>query len=573
MNWFINMKVGTKLISIFVIGACAAGVIGALGMQSTWQIKSMASLMYERELIGLRHAADARVNMVTGGRAARGALLATDIQGRDHQMETAYKHFQLSRQALDEAVGTLVTDSEKRIATEASAAVSAYEAKLKELIALPSGEPDSPRNALAELLKEALPVATKAENMLTALLVQKQSNADALNHQTEAVYQRTFKLMIALTLSGILLGILAGALLARSLTRQLGGEPGDVARVANAIAQGNLATSIDTSKAVQGSIVQAISHMQASLRAVVGSVRNSSETIAAGSGQIAAGNTDLSQRTEQQAASLTQTAAAMEQLSATVTNNAGVAGQAAQLASSASVAASNGGQVVNDVVVTMAEINESSQKIYEIIGVIDSIAFQTNILALNAAVEAARAGEEGRGFAVVAGEVRSLAQKSAAAAKDIKTLISDSVQKVEAGRKMVDVAGATMQDVVNQVKRVNDLISDISIATTEQTSGLEQINTAVLQLSEVTQQNASLVQESAVAAASLNDQAQQLVVAVGAFKLGDDLVSALATASRAMPVAAPIASSNTEPTPAASKRRHLLPSAHKQEETEEWESF
>ena len=529
MNWFIGLKIGTKLISVFVVGACVAGVIGALGIQSTGQIKALAFLMYERETVGLRYAADARMNLVAAGRAARGALLARTDQDRDREAAVMETHFRLNRQALEKAATTLVAESEKSIAVDAGAAVSVYEAKLKELIAHPGiGEFGEARDSLAVLLSEALPLATKAESLVTALLAQKQSNADALNNETEVVYQNALATMIALTLIGIFLGIVTGAFLARSLTRQLGGEPSDVARVANAIAKGDLTTIIDTSKASQGSVVQAMKYMQDSLHAVVAAVRRSSDSIAEGSGQIAAGNADLSQRTEQQAANLTQTAAAMEQLSCTVQNNADVAGQAAKLASSASVAASNGGQVVDDVVATMGEINSSSRRIYEIIGVIDSIAFQTNILALNAAVEAARAGEQGRGFAVVAGEVRGLAQKSAAAAKDIKTLIGDSVQKVEAGRKMVDVAGATMQDVVAQVQRVNGLISDISLATAEQTTGLDQINQAVLQLSGVTQQNAALVEESAQAAESLNEQTRQLVIAVRAFNLGQEPVKALA---------------------------------------------
>ncbi|SHI25727.1 methyl-accepting chemotaxis protein [Pollutimonas bauzanensis] len=532
MNWFSSLKVGTKLIGAFMAGACVAAVIGALGLESTGRIKSLASLMYERETVGLRYAADARMNLVAAGRAARGALLAANGQDRDREVAAMESYFQRHKQALDSAAATLATESEKSIATDAGAAVSAYEAKLKEIISpAPADAGGRAGDSLAILLSGALPLATRAEALITALLAQKQSNADALNHETELVYARARRVMMWLTLGGVLLGIAAGMLLARSLTRQLGGEPGDVARVANAIAQGDLTTPIDASRAVQGSIVQAISRMQESLRMVVGSVSRSSDSIAEGSGQIAAGNADLSQRTEEQAANLTQTAAAMEQLSSTVQSNADVAGQAARLASSASSAASNGGQVVNGVVATMGEIDNSSRKISDIIGVVDSIAFQTNILALNAAVEAARAGEGGRGFAVVAAEVRRLAQNSAAAASDIKALIGDSVQKVEAGRKMVDMAGAAMADVVAQVKRVNDLISEISAATVEQTAGLGQVNQAVLQLSEATQQNAALVEESALATSNLNEQARQLALALRAFNVGH-------TAAAIQPVAA-----------------------------------
>jgi methyl-accepting chemotaxis protein len=485
--------------------------------------------MYERETVGLRYAAEARVQLVAAGRAGRGVLLAQEAADRDREINTMKTHFTNLHAALLQTESTLVTESDKAIVADAAQAAAAYEKKFAEVIAHPGiGEFGEARDSLSVVMSEALPIALKAEEMVNALLAQKQANADTLNQETDAFYAMGRLVMLGLTLFGVLAGIATGGFIARGLTAQLGGEPGDVARVANAISAGDLTTPIDTARARAGSIVLAISLMQESLRRVVGSVRDSSESIASGSVQIAAGNTDLSQRTERQSENLGQTAAAMEQLSSTVKSNADVAQQAAALAASASTAASNGGDVVNSVVMTMAEINASSRKIVEIISVIDSIAFQTNILALNAAVEAARAGEEGRGFAVVAAEVRSLAQKSAAAAKDIKTLIDDSVQKVDAGSKMADTAGTTMQDVVDQVKRVNDLIAEISAATNEQTAGLGQINDAVLQLSDATQQNAALVEQSAVAAVSLNEQTRQLVSAVGAFNLGRDQAALLA---------------------------------------------
>lgn len=522
MNWFKELKVGTKLIGMFLIASCFAGIIGTLGIQSIDQVRSFALLMYDREIMGLRHAADARMNLVAAGRAGRGVLLAQDPRDHAREYATMEEHFAQIRAALDRSTKLLAEDSELAIVAQAQDAVSAYQTKFNDIISRRSDTAaDGSRDSLAAVMQEALPIAINAENMVTALLIQKQSNADALSRETELVYANVLQSMILMTLGSVLSSIILGALLARSLTRQLGGEPRDVAMVADAIASGDLTTQIEVSKTRQGSIVRAMHRMQESLRSVVGSVRSSSDIIATGTGQIAAGNLDLSQRTEEQAANLTQTAAAMEQLSSTVKSNADAADQAARLASLASVAVDNGGQVVNDVVAVMAEINQSSQQIHEIIGVIDSIAFQTNILALNAAVEAARAGGEGRGFAVVASEVRSLAQKSATAARDIKALITDSVEKVETGRKMADVAGTTMLEAVTQVKRVNDLISDISAATTEQTSGLEQINKAVYQLSDVTQQNAALVEESAMAAQSLNDQAAHLVAIVQAFSLDD----------------------------------------------------
>jgi methyl-accepting chemotaxis protein len=324
--------------------------------------------------------------------------------------------------------------------------------------------------------------------------------------------------MLALAGSGAWFSVAA----ARSITRQLGGEPDEVVALANAVAQGDLRARIAVKDADRDSIVAAMARMQSALVQIVAVVRESSDSIATGSRQIATGNADLSQRTEEQASNLEQTAASMEELAGTVRNNADTARQATQLADSASAVATKGGQVVAQVVATMSEITDSSKRIADIIGVIDGIAFQTNILALNAAVEAARAGEQGRGFAVVASEVRSLAQRSAQAAKEIKTLINASVERVETGSRLVGDAGTTMGDIVDQVQRVAHLIGDIGTATGEQTNGIGQVSDAVAQLDRVTQQNAALVEEAAAAADNLSEQAKRLVDTVSVFRMGED---------------------------------------------------
>jgi methyl-accepting chemotaxis protein len=317
----------------------------------------------------------------------------------------------------------------------------------------------------------------------------------------------------------VLLGCVAvGFGIVRSVRRQLGGEPSEATALAARIADGDLVSKIEVRDGDDSSLMAAMERMRASLARFVGNVSQSASEIATGSTEIAQGSQDLSNRTEQQASNLQQTSASMAQLTSTVKQNSEAARQANQLAASASEVAERGGSVVGQVVTTMGEISASSRKIAEIIGVIDGIAFQTNILALNAAVEAARAGEQGRGFAVVAGEVRSLAQRSAQAAREIKSLISDSVERVESGSKLVNDAGQTMSDIVNQVKRVTDLIGEITSSTVEQSTGIGQINQAVGQLDSMTQQNAALVEQSAAAAASLKEQAARLAKAVEIFK-------------------------------------------------------
>ncbi len=314
--------------------------------------------------------------------------------------------------------------------------------------------------------------------------------------------------------------VLGGALLAWRIARSITGPIRTAVKIAETVAAGDLGSRIEvTSRDETGQLLAALKSMNDSLHGIVATVRQSSDSIATGTQQISSGNADLSHRTEEQAGSLQQTAASLEQMTGTVKSNADTARTASQMAGSARDVATQGGEVVARVVQTMGDISAASQRIADITGVIDGIAFQTNLLALNAAVEAARAGEQGRGFAVVAGEVRNLAQRSAQAAKEIKSLIGDSTQKVEAGSKLVADAGTTMNDIVSRVRRVDDLLGEITSATKEQTQGIAQVSGSVNQLDQVTQQNAALVEESAAAADSLSQQAQRLVDAVAVFRL------------------------------------------------------
>ncbi|HYP71034.1 MAG TPA: methyl-accepting chemotaxis protein [Variovorax sp.] len=365
-------------------------------------------------------------------------------------------------------------------------------------------------------LEKFLPISKTYLGKVQQLLEMQRRTIDGMVVQIGDSFNESRNFLVILGGLALCLGGVYAWWLAIGITRPLR----QALVVAQTVASGDLTSNIRSNASDEtGQLLQALQAMNGSLTAIVADVRAGTETIAAASGQIATGNQDLSSRTEQQASSLEQTAASMEQLTSTVKQNADNALQANQLAMSAAEVAVRGGEVVGQVVQTMGGIDASSRKIVDIIGVIDGIAFQTNILALNAAVEAARAGEQGRGFAVVASEVRNLAQRSASAAKEIKTLIGESVEKVQEGSCQVADAGRTMEQIVESVKRVTHIMSEITAASREQTSGIEQINQAITQMDQVTQQNAALVEEAAAAASSLQGQAGQLTDAVGIFKL------------------------------------------------------
>ena len=368
---------------------------------------------------------------------------------------------------------------------------------------------------------------------INALVSRSAEAAAATVSTSHALAGRAQWWTLAELVAALSLGAVLGWRALNSLHRQLGADASEVARVANAVADGDLTVAIASAGVPSGSVMAAMARMQQALQGTVSRVLSISGNLASGSSEIATGNNDLSQRTEQQAAALERTAATMEQLGTTVRHNAANSTQASQLADQASAVAQRGGQVVGQAVETMRGINDSSRKIADIIGVIDGIAFQTNILALNAAVEAARAGEQGKGFAVVAAEVRNLAQRSAEAAREIKALISTSVERVESGSALVEQAGATMKEVVQSIERVTAVMGEILAASAQQSAGVAQVGQSVTELDQATQQNAALAEQSAAAAESLKAQGQQLAQAMTFFKVPSSSglpASALATA-------------------------------------------
>jgi len=493
-----NIKVASRLTLGFgtVLSLLALlTVIGVMRMSSIAQDTTRISdervprLMAENAWI---------VQLLESARHTRNMLILDDKEKIKGEMTAVEENKKLRMQYIEQLKNT-TTSAEGKVALQAvlevRAAYTPLEDNYLELVA--AGNMTAAKELLLEKMR---PAQINFINALEAYIRLENDAVSSAGKQAAEDYQSGRDLMIALGLLAALAGMAASWFITRSVLKQLGGEPIDAVSAANRIASGDLSTLVHVNKNDRSSLMFSISTMRDSLANIVGQVRLGTETIAAASSQIAAGNLDLSSRTEQQASALEETAASMEELTSTVKQNGDNARQANQLAVSASDVAIKGGQIVSEVVDTMGSINESARKIVDIIGVIDSIAFQTNILALNAAVEAARAGEQGRGFAVVASEVRNLAQRSASAAKEIKSLIGNSVEKVDAGSKLVNQAGLTMNEIVASVKRVTDIMGEITIAGQEQETGILQINQAVTEMDTVTQQNAALVEEAASAA-------------------------------------------------------------------------
>ena len=514
---FHNLKIATRigaLVALLLALLAAVATVGGSGLHAT---ASASREFIEREFVAAQGIGEVRTQMLQMRRHEKDIIIA--LNNREAQQksvqswETAHAALKVALGRLGEMAATLGVaeplDSLRR-------SLDAYEAVFKRVSAGAMADKFDTSSAANIGMADARAAFHEAEEATRTIGKILEGRAAAGARHIAGTSDSAMRWAAGVALLAAAAGCLLGWLIARSITAPID----QAVRVAQTVAAGDLTADIVVaSRDETGQLLAALKTMNESLFRVVTAVRAGSDSIATGSAQIAGGSTDLSQRTEEQSSNLQQTAASMEELTATVQNSAESAHQASQLANSASAAAAEGGAVVGRVVATMGEISASSRRIADIIGVIDGIAFQTNILALNAAVEAARAGEQGRGFAVVAGEVRSLAQRSAEAAKEIKSLIGASVEKVDAGSRLVGDAGAAMDDIVGRVRRVSELIGEISNAAGEQRSGIGQVNDALGQLDRVTQQNAALVEESAAAAGSLLRQADKLVEAVRVFTL------------------------------------------------------
>ncbi len=523
-----DLKIKTRLTLGFAAMAALTAVLGAVALANLVTIERQFAGVMEDRYVKVQVAGEIKAVNNDVSQALRNLFIMSDpddIKAQYDLIGGSSKKTNANMERLEKAT---TDDAGKAALAKLAEARAAYRAPRDKVIELlKAGRSEEAKiSLLLDLRPRQVAYMDRVEDLIKL-------QSDAMN--TAGAEMRATVERIKTTVAVLLgLAFVAAVLLAWWIIRTTTRPLDEAVSVVRAVAGGDLAIEFKADGTNEtGQLLKALHEMKTRLAAIVGDVRGNAESVATASAQIAQGNADLSSRTEQQASALQQTAASMEQLGATVKQNADNAQQANQLALGASTVAVQGGEVVSQVVDTMKGINDSSKKIVDIIGVIDGIAFQTNILALNAAVEAARAGEQGRGFAVVAGEVRSLAQRSAEAAKEIKGLISTSVERVEQGSALVDRAGATMQEVVSSIRRVNDIVAEISAASTEQSSGVAQVGQAVAQMDQATQQNAALVEESAAAAESLRSQARHLIDSVAVFRLA---ATAAASVTPAHPV-------------------------------------
>ncbi|QBE63997.1 methyl-accepting chemotaxis protein [Pseudoduganella lutea] len=579
-----NMRIGARLALGFAVTIVIMFIMSLVGISRIQEVAARTDQLVNDRYVKVTLLNDMRSQVNRGAQAVRNAMLTPD--------PAQTQEFLRQMAAADEAGGVSaakmhksdLTPDVRAVFDQQNTAYYAYKELLDKAIAQYRG--GDREGAVQALFGQVIPAQTVYFRHLDELLKkQRELMANDAENATAAAKSAT-TLMIVLLVVATIVSAVIGWLITRSVT----GPVSEAVQIAETVAAGDLTAQIVTTrKDEMGRLLGALRDMTTALTGTVRTVRDSTDTINTAAAEIAAGNMDLSNRTEQQAASLEETASSMEELTSTVQANAENARQANQLVVSAASHANEGGQVVSQVVETMGSIKESSSKIVDIIGVIDGIAFQTNILALNAAVEAARAGEQGRGFAVVASEVRNLAQRSASAAREIKELINNSVDKVDAGSRLVDQAGTTMDRIVTSVQQVADIMNEIASASQEQSSGIAQVNTTITTMDTATQQNAALVEEAAAAAASMREQAQRLVAAISTFRIDDRAIAPAfpvpAVSPPVRPTVPPASAVAHPPYPklaskppvqaraAAGKSTSKTPPAKKAPEGDDWEEF
>ncbi len=510
-----NIKIGTRLLAGFSIILGLMGIMIVVGLLQLANVGNTAQVMTEQELVKERLTNEWVSNGKQNGIRTFAALKSTDAAMLAMYQEQIKETSSANKDIVRQLDVMLEHPRAKALFEASKQKQQAYQQVRDQLFAL-RDQGVEPAVLDARIKQDFIPSRAEYFDSMNAIAEFERQLINEAGDQIQKVRSNSSIILLILGAIAIVAGIIMALSLSSSITKPLS----QAVDMAKAVANGDLTSHVKPSATDEiGELLAALELMNQNLSHIVGDVRHGAETIATASQEIATGNLDLSSRTEEQASSLEETASAMEQLTSTVKQNADNAHQANQFAVSASAVASTGSRVIDDVIGTMSDINDASKRIADIIAVIDGIAFQTNILALNAAVEAARAGEQGRGFAVVATEVRTLAQRAASAAKEIKGLITDSVSKVQQGSDQVQKAGNTMREIRDSVERVKDMVSDIAAASHEQSTGIEQVNQAIMQMDEVTQQNAALVEEAAAASQSLQDQAQGLKQAVSVFRL------------------------------------------------------
>jgi methyl-accepting chemotaxis protein len=513
MMWFRNLKTVTKLVTAFILLSAFTGMVGYEGILAAGSLSEMMGTLYEQQMLGVSAIRGANSRLRAIGQDAREAIIANDKTEIEQIVAKIDKSMTLLDQRLDQAEPTLTAEEDKQHMAQVRQLVPEYEKNIKEIAGLSASGND--QGAIA-LMKNTQGIEEQLDSMMTQLSANKEKEGKQAYADGTALYTHLRDKLIAIIAFAVMLSLVAGYIIAQMISRPLVETVG----VLEKMAAGDLTVGVDLqTKDEVGKMANALNRAVEAMRTALTEVRKSADNTSNSAQELASASEQLASGAQEQASSLEQTTATLEQITSTVKQNADNAKQASQVASGSRDAAEKGGRVVSDAVAAMTAINQSSKSIADIITTIDEIAFQTNLLALNAAVEAARAGEQGRGFAVVATEVRNLAQRSATSAKEIKSLIQDSVRKVDNGSDLVNKSGETLREIVGSVKRVNDIVAEIAAASHEQSIGIEQVNKAMIQMDQVTQTNSSQTEELSATAQNLAAHGEELQALVARFRL------------------------------------------------------